>query len=69
MVMQIKCFCNEDIYELENDVNEWLEEMYEITIIDCKYNVTSTFSENEFEDDIILDESIIFSCLLLYRIV
>ena len=68
MLMQIKCFSNEDIYELENDVNEWLEEMCDISIFDCKYNVTSTFSENEYEDDIVLDESIIYSCLFLFRI-
>lgn len=68
MLMQIKCFCNEDIFELEAEVNEWLEEMLDISIFDCKYDVISTISENEFEDDIILDESLLYSCLFLYRI-
>lgn len=67
-MMQVKCFCEENIFDLETTINEWLCEMEPITLLDCKYNVVSLVCENEIDEDIILDEQTNYSCLIIYRI-
>lgn len=67
-MIQVKAFINDDLYELEEDMNLFLEEHIEYTVFDYKFEITNKVNEIEGEEEIEIDQSIMYSCLLMYCI-
>ncbi|MBE6114593.1 MAG: sporulation protein Cse60 [Erysipelotrichaceae bacterium] len=67
-MIQVKAFMNEDITELEEDMNLFLEEHSNYTVFDYKFEITNRIKEIEEEEEIEIDQSIMYVCLLMYSI-
>lgn len=57
-----------DLFDLEEQMNDWMQSQESISIFDCKYQMGTTVSEQEMEEEIVIDENLFYTSLLLYRI-
>lgn len=67
-MIRIKCFMSNDLFDLEEQMNEWIQSQETVSIFDCKFQTGTTVSEQEMDEEIVIDESLFYTSLLLYRI-
>ena len=67
-MIQVKCFVNEDLKGLEEEINEFLVGNKELTVFDYKYEVVNKIEEIEGEEEIVVDQVLLYTCLLMYCI-